>query len=226
MNGDSVSGVHRGPHRVPGQADIRAPRVSRPDDLRLDHDPPPGAGRMRPASRGLRRGVRLRPALLARRCGRHVRAPGPDGSRARGGRPGRVPAADGSGPRPRHACGDSSGPQLRPLPLVPRRPSPNLCPESRYLGSAAQVPHTDGGFATRSLLAATRLIPLPDALDRPSALPGRTDRDCLACGEPSQPVGAPIAGATCSLSAAAHRLAGRGRRPSPGRRLRHRGRCA
>jgi L-idonate 5-dehydrogenase len=40
----------------------------------------------------------------------------------------------------------------------------HLCVECRYLGSAAQWPHTDGGFATEITLAATRLIPLPDGL--------------------------------------------------------------
>lgn len=40
----------------------------------------------------------------------------------------------------------------------------HLCAECRYLGSAAQWPHTDGGFATELTLAATRLIPLPAGL--------------------------------------------------------------
>lgn len=40
----------------------------------------------------------------------------------------------------------------------------HLCAECRYLGSAAQWPHTDGGFATEMTLAATRLIPLPAGL--------------------------------------------------------------
>jgi L-idonate 5-dehydrogenase len=39
-----------------------------------------------------------------------------------------------------------------------------LCADCRYLGSAAQWPHTDGGFATEMTLAATRLIPLPAGL--------------------------------------------------------------
>jgi L-idonate 5-dehydrogenase len=40
----------------------------------------------------------------------------------------------------------------------------HLCAECRYLGSAAQWPHTDGGFATEMTLAAARLIPLPAGL--------------------------------------------------------------
>ncbi|HEY1644090.1 MAG TPA: alcohol dehydrogenase catalytic domain-containing protein [Streptosporangiaceae bacterium] len=40
----------------------------------------------------------------------------------------------------------------------------HLCAECRYLGSAAQWPHTDGGFATELTVAATRLIPLPPGL--------------------------------------------------------------
>jgi threonine dehydrogenase-like Zn-dependent dehydrogenase len=40
----------------------------------------------------------------------------------------------------------------------------HLCPECRYLGSAAQWPHTDGGFVTELSLAAARLIPLPAGL--------------------------------------------------------------
>ncbi|HWC81770.1 MAG TPA: alcohol dehydrogenase catalytic domain-containing protein [Pseudonocardiaceae bacterium] len=37
----------------------------------------------------------------------------------------------------------------------------NLCADLRYLGSAARFPHTDGGFATRIVVPADRLIPVP-----------------------------------------------------------------
>jgi L-idonate 5-dehydrogenase len=41
----------------------------------------------------------------------------------------------------------------------------SLCPNYRYLGSAAHSPHTDGGFATRLTVASSRLLPLPTGLD-------------------------------------------------------------
>ncbi len=73
------------------------------------------------------------------------------------------PATDGSGPaegthvalHPAQTCG-----RCRWC----RGGRSHLCVECRYLGSAAQWPHTDGGFATEITLAATRLIPLPDGL--------------------------------------------------------------
>lgn len=40
----------------------------------------------------------------------------------------------------------------------------HLCVACRYLGSAAQWPHTDGGFATELVLSATRLVPVPDGM--------------------------------------------------------------
>src|SRR4051794_18867228 len=56
------------------------------------------------------------------------------------------PAADGSGPargsrvavHPAQVCGRCG---------YCRRGDQNLCEDLRYLGSAARVPHTDGGFA-------------------------------------------------------------------------------
>jgi threonine dehydrogenase-like Zn-dependent dehydrogenase len=75
-----------------------------------------------------------------------------------------VPAADGSGPpagqavavHPARSCGHC------PWCLGGQA---NLCPDTRYLGSAAQFPHTDGGFADRIAVPAARLIPLPGSLD-------------------------------------------------------------
>jgi L-idonate 5-dehydrogenase len=39
-----------------------------------------------------------------------------------------------------------------------------LCPQARYLGSAAQRPHTDGGFTDLLSVATHRLVPIPDGL--------------------------------------------------------------
>ena len=39
-----------------------------------------------------------------------------------------------------------------------------LCPEARYLGSAAQRPHTDGGFTDLLSVGTHRLVPVPDGL--------------------------------------------------------------
>jgi L-idonate 5-dehydrogenase len=73
------------------------------------------------------------------------------------------PASDGSGP------GEGTRVALHPAQTCGRcrwcrGGQSHLCVECRYLGSAAQWPHTDGGFATEITLAATRLIPLPDGL--------------------------------------------------------------
>ncbi|MFP5020761.1 zinc-binding dehydrogenase [Pseudonocardia phyllosphaerae] len=43
--------------------------------------------------------------------------------------------------------------------------SPNLSPGVRYLGSAARVPHTDGGFARQVVLPVSMLRELPPGLD-------------------------------------------------------------
>ena len=48
----------------------------------------------------------------------------------------------------------------------------NLCRNTRFLGSAARDPHTDGGFRRTMVLAATQLRHLPPGLD--------TRRACLA----------------------------------------------
>ena len=142
---------------MPGQADIRAVRVHGRDDLRLDHDPPPAAGPDEALVDVAYGGV----------CGSDLhywrdgavgtsvlQAPMVLGHEVVGRVA--VPAADGSGPpagqavaiHPARSCGHcrwcAGG-------------TPNLCPETRYLGSAAQVPHTDGGFADRIAVPAARL---------------------------------------------------------------------
>ena len=72
-------------------------------------------------------------------------------------------AADGSGPaagtavavHPASTCGRCSW---------CRSGRPQLCTACRYLGSAAQWPHTDGGLVTTLTVASDRLLPLPDGL--------------------------------------------------------------
>jgi L-idonate 5-dehydrogenase len=74
------------------------------------------------------------------------------------------PAADGSGPprggrvavHPAQVCGRCG---------YCRRGDQNLCAELRCLGSAARVPHTDGGFAEHLVVPADRLVPIPGGLD-------------------------------------------------------------
>ncbi|OQO94814.1 L-idonate 5-dehydrogenase [Saccharomonospora piscinae] len=72
-------------------------------------------------------------------------------------------AADGSGP--------AEGTPVTVHPATPceqcglcREGRQNLCPHTSYLGSAARVPHTDGAFAERYVVAARRLLPLPGGL--------------------------------------------------------------
>ncbi len=40
----------------------------------------------------------------------------------------------------------------------------NLCPNGTFLGSAARMPHVQGGFRHRLLIGAAQAVPLPDAL--------------------------------------------------------------
>jgi L-idonate 5-dehydrogenase len=180
---------------VPGQPDIRALRVHGRDDLRLDHDPPPAAGP----------GEALVDVAYGGVCGSDLhywrdgavgtsvlQAPMVLGHEVVGRVA--VPAADGSGPpagqavaiHPARSCGQcywcTSG-------------TPNLCPESRYLGSAAQVPHTDGGFADQIAVPAARLIPLPDTLDLRRASLAEPAGIAWHALDRAEVVGAPIAGA-------------------------------
>nr|WP_296765920.1 L-idonate 5-dehydrogenase [Rhodococcus sp. (in: high G+C Gram-positive bacteria)] len=73
-------------------------------------------------------------------------------------------AADGSGP--------PAGARVAVHPATPRSGTtrhpedrPNLSPGCTYLGSAAHFPHTEGAFATHSVLPSRMLRPLPDGLD-------------------------------------------------------------
>ncbi|HEY2281700.1 MAG TPA: L-idonate 5-dehydrogenase [Streptosporangiaceae bacterium] len=177
------------------QADIRALRVHSRDDLRLDHDPPPVAGPDEALVDVAYGGV----------CGSDLhywrdgavgtsvlQAPMVLGHEVVGRVA--VPAADGSGPpagqavaiHPARSCGQC------PWCTSGRA---NLCPETRYLGSAAQVPHTDGGFADQIAVPAARLIPLPDPLDLRRASLAEPAGIAWHALDRAEAVGAPIAGA-------------------------------
>ncbi|HLH99443.1 MAG TPA: alcohol dehydrogenase catalytic domain-containing protein, partial [Acidimicrobiales bacterium] len=75
-----------------------------------------------------------------------------------------VAAADGTGPaagthvavHPAETCGTCRW---------CRAGQANRCPNCRYLGSAAHLPHTDGGFRDQLAVPAVRLVPLPTGLD-------------------------------------------------------------
>ena len=144
---------------------IRALRVHGRDDLRLDRESPPVAGP----------GEALVDVAYGGVCGSDLhywregavgtsvlRAPMILGHEVVGRVA--VAAADGSGPaagqavavHPARSCGHCQWCLAG---------ASNLCPETRYLGSAAQFPHTDGGFADQIAVPAVRLIPLPDSLD-------------------------------------------------------------
>jgi threonine dehydrogenase-like Zn-dependent dehydrogenase len=180
---------------VPGQRDIRALRIHGRDDLRLDRDPSPAAGPDEALVDVAYGGV----------CGSDLhywrdgavgtsvlRAPMILGHEVVGRVA--VAAADGSGPpagqavavHPARSCGHcrwcTSG-------------QANLCPETRYLGSAAQTPHTDGAFADRIAVPAARLIPLPDSLDLRRASLAEPAGIAWHALDRAEAVGAPIAGA-------------------------------
>jgi threonine dehydrogenase-like Zn-dependent dehydrogenase len=71
----------------------------------------------------------------------------------------------------------------------------NLCPDGRYLGSAARWPHTDGGFADRIAVPAARLVPVPETLGlRRASLAEPAGIAWHAVGR-AQAAGAPVAGA-------------------------------
>jgi L-idonate 5-dehydrogenase len=104
-----------------------------------------------------------------------------------------VAAADGSGPpvgqavavHPARSCGHC------PWCLGGQA---NLCPDTRYLGSAAQFPHTDGGFADQIAVPAARLIPLPGSLDLRRASLAEPAGIAWHALDRAEAVGAPIAG--------------------------------
>ena len=105
-----------------------------------------------------------------------------------------VPAGDGSGPpagqavavHPARTCGRcrwcTGG-------------AANLCPDGRYLGSAAQWPHTDGGFADRIAVPSARLVPLPGTLGLRRAALAEPAGIAWHATDRAQAVGAAIAGA-------------------------------
>jgi L-idonate 5-dehydrogenase len=180
---------------VTGPGDIRALRVHGRDDLRLDRAAPPV-----PAA-----GEALVDVAYGGVCGSdlhywHDGAVGTSVLQA----PmilghevvGRVTeaAADGSGPaagqavaiHPARSCGHCE------WCLSGRA---NLCPDTRYLGSAAQFPHTDGGFADQIAVPASRLIPLPDSLDLRRASLAEPAGIAWHALDRAEAVGAPIAGA-------------------------------
>jgi L-idonate 5-dehydrogenase len=76
-----------------------------------------------------------------------------------------TPAADGSGP----AAGTTVA--VHPATVVDDHITPwphersNLSPAGTYLGSAAHMPHTQGGFARRVAMPTRMLRTLPDGLD-------------------------------------------------------------
>jgi L-idonate 5-dehydrogenase len=180
---------------VTGPRDIRALRIHDRGDLRLDREPAPVA----------RAGEALVDVAFGGVCGSDLhywrdgavgtsvlRAPMTLGHEVVGRVA--VPAADGSGPsagqavavHPARSCGHCQwclGGQ------------PNLCPETRYLGSAAQFPHTDGGFADQIAVPASRLIPLPDTLDLRRASLAEPAGIAWHALDRAEAVGTPIAGA-------------------------------
>ncbi len=174
---------------------IRALRVHGRDDLRLDREPPPAAGP----------GEALVDVAYGGVCGSDLhywregavgtsvlRAPMILGHEVVGRVA--VAAADGSGPaagqavavHPARSCGHCQWCLAG---------ASNLCPETRYLGSAAQFPHTDGGFADQIAVPAGRLIPLPDGLDLRRASLAEPAGIAYHALDRAEAVGAGIAGA-------------------------------
>jgi len=79
---------------------------------------------------------------------------------------------------------------------------PHLCPECRYLGSAAQWPHTDGGFTTQLVVQAQRLIPLPAGLSlrqavlaEPTSVAWHAVERAIAVGQPVRDASVLVVGA-------------------------------
>jgi L-idonate 5-dehydrogenase len=180
---------------VTDQPDIRALRIHGRDDLRLDRGPGPAPAPDEAVVEVAFGGV----------CGSDLhywrdgavgtsvlRAPMILGHEVVGRVA--VPAADGSGPpagqavavHPARSCGHCSWCLSGQA---------NLCPDTRYLGSAAQFPHTDGGFADQIAVPAARLIPLPGSLDLRRASLAEPAGIAWHALDRAEAVGAPIAGA-------------------------------
>ena len=178
-----------------GPRDIRALRIHDRDDLRLDQEPGPAA----------RPGEALVDVAFGGVCGSDLhywrdgavgtsilRAPMILGHEVVGRVA--VPAADGSGPPAGQAVAVHPARSCGHCPWC-RGGQPNLCPDTRYLGSAAQFPHTDGGFADQIAVPSARLIPLPDSLDLRRASLAEPAGIAWHALDRAEAVGAPIAGA-------------------------------
>ncbi|HEY0717817.1 MAG TPA: alcohol dehydrogenase catalytic domain-containing protein [Streptosporangiaceae bacterium] len=180
---------------MPSQPDVRTLRIHGRDDLRLDRDPAPVAAS----------GEALVDVGFGGVCGSDLhywrdgavgnsvlRAPMILGHEVVGRVA--VAATDGSGPpagqavavHPARSCGHC------PWCISGRA---NLCPDTRYLGSAAHTPHTDGGFADRIAVPSARLIPLPDTLDLRRASLAEPAGIAWHALDRAEAVGAPVAGA-------------------------------
>jgi L-idonate 5-dehydrogenase len=180
---------------VTGSGEVRALRIHGRDDLRLDQEPAPVA----------RSGEALVDVAFGGVCGSDLhywrdgavgtsvlRAPMILGHEVVGRVA--VPAADGSGPPAGQAVAVHPARSCGHCPWC-RSGQPNLCPETRYLGSAAQFPHTDGGFADQIAVPSARLIPLPDSLDLRRASLAEPAGIAWHALDRAEAVGTPVAGA-------------------------------
>jgi L-idonate 5-dehydrogenase len=147
------------------RSDVRAVRVHRRGDLRIEPVSPPVAADDQAV-------VRVRYGGI---CGSdvHYWRDGAVGSSILRGPMILGHEIVGTVARPAH---DGSGPGAgRPVAIHPaevcgtcrwcRAGEPNLCVGCRYLGSAAQRPHTDGGFVEEIAVPTRRLLDVPDGLD-------------------------------------------------------------
>jgi threonine dehydrogenase-like Zn-dependent dehydrogenase len=103
-------------------------------------------------------------------------------------------AADGSGP--------AQGDLVVPHPAQTcgrcqwcRNGQRHLCDACRYLGSAAQWPHTDGGFATELTMPIARLIPVPAGMTAQRAVLAEPASVAWHAVSRVEQVGSPLVGA-------------------------------
>lgn len=194
MTNEPALGRPHAPARARSAA-VRALRIHAKDDLRLDVVPEPAPGP----------GQAVVDVSYGGVCGSdiHYWRDGSVGTSVLRGPMvlgheivGRVaePAGDGSGPaagqavavHPAWTCGRcrwcTSG-------------AANLCPDGRYLGSAAQWPHTDGGFADRMAVPSSRLVPIPETLGLRRASLAEPAGIAWHATDRAQAVGAAIVGA-------------------------------
>ncbi|GAA4495021.1 L-idonate 5-dehydrogenase [Gluconacetobacter tumulicola] len=104
---------------------------------------------------GVGASVLRKPMILGHEISGFVERPGPGVSGLAPGAPVAI--------HPARPCGDC--PECR-------RGLRHLCRETRFLGSAAFLPHTDGGFRRLMTVAASQVYPLPQDLDVRSACLG------------------------------------------------------